>query len=513
MFDVIASRDQAVAWRHRETGRASSAHQYLIVAAVVLGITLPSLFLRAAVGSRSIALIYLLGVVVLALFVGRGPTLVAATLSALFWDFFFLEPIAQFRIANAEDAIMLGMYFAVALILGQLTTRICAQEKAERQRERRSTALYDLTRELAEATDLDQMLAKVAQQTETAFEAQVALLLPDSARRLSYHPHPSSTYDISGPEQPAADWAFEKGQPAGRFTPYLPEVETLFVPLSASGGPIGVMGLKFRNPSPLTREQRNLLEAFSQHIALALDRHRLSMESEKAKLVAESERLSKALLNSVSHEIRTPLAAIKSATSTLVELDEPELSADQRQMISEIQEATDRLNNLVGKVLDITRLESGSVKPKLNLCDVVDLVQVAVKETKRELARHKVTLDLAPGLPLIKADFVLLQQALANLLGNAACHTPAGTPVEVGARCREGCLVLTVADRGPGIPPESIPRIFDKFYRAPAAATGGTGLGLSLVKGFVEAQGGRVSAENRHGGGALFTIRLPANRA
>ena len=479
------------------------------MAAVVLGITLPSLFLKPAIGSRSIALIYLLGVVILALFVGRGPTLLAAALSAVFWDFFFLEPITQFRIADAEDAIMLGMYFVVALILGQLTTRIRAQEKAEHQREQRSNALYQLTRGLAEATDLDQMLAKIVQQMETAFETQVALLLADSAHHLSYQVHPASTYDISGPEQPAAAWAFEQGQPAGKFTRHLPHAETLFVPFTATGGPIGVMGLKFRNPSPLTHEQRNLLEAFSQHIALALDRHRLSMESENAKLLAESERLSKALLNSVSHEIRTPLAAIKSAASNLVELQEPELSAEQRQMISEIQEATDRLNNLVGKVLDITRLESGSVKPKLQFCDVTDLVQVAVKETRRALAGHKLTLDLAPALPLVMADFVLLQQAVANLLSNAALHTPPGTPVQVGARVRNRSLVLTVADRGPGIPPESLSRIFEKFYRAPNARTGGTGLGLSLVKGFVEAQGGEVRAENREGGGALFTIRLP----
>jgi two-component system sensor histidine kinase KdpD len=270
-----------------------------------------------------------------------------------------------------------------------------------------------------------------------------------------------------------------------------------------------VIGLSCEKASRFDSEQFELLEAFCRHIALALDRQRLGVESEKAKLLAESERLSKALLNSVSHEIRTPLAAIKSAAGTLLEIKEPVLSDEQEEMVAEIQEATERLNGLVGKVLDITRLESGNLKPRLDLCDVNDLVQIAIKETRRELAQHKVTVELAPDLPLVRGDFVLLEQALANLLCNAAVHTPPGTPIQIGARVRDRALVLTVADRGPGIPPESIPRVFDKFYRAPGAPTGGTGLGLSLVKGFVDAHQGEVKAENRTGGGALFTIRLP----
>jgi two-component system sensor histidine kinase KdpD len=479
---------------------------------VVLGITLVGLFLRLAIGSRSIALIYLLGVVLLALFVGRGPTLLAAAMSALAWDFFFLEPIVKFRITDAEDAIMFGMYFVVALVLGQLTTRIRSQEMAERQRERRARALYQLTRELAEATDLDQILRKVVPQMERAFEAQLAFLLAEPPRGLSYHAHPASTYDITGPEQPVADWVFEHGQLGGRFTGTFSDVEALFVPLIAGGRTLGVIGLRLKETAKLACEQRDLLAAFSQDIALALDRHRLVVESGKAKLLAESERLSKALLESVSHEIRTPLAAIKGATDTLVDMKDPELSKDQRAMIVEVQGASERLCELVGKVLDITRLESGNVKPRLNLCDVTDLVSVAVTETEGQLARHTVTVELAPDLPLVPADFVLLQQALMNLLSNAAIHTPPGTAVRVGARVGAGSLVLTVADRGPGIPPESIARVFDKFYRAPRAPTGGTGLGLSLVKGFVEAQGGHVSAENRIGGGAVFTIRLPLSQ-
>jgi two-component system sensor histidine kinase KdpD len=178
-------------------------------------------------------------------------------------------------------------------------------------------------------------------------------------------------------------------------------------------------------------------------------------------------------------------------------------------MVGEIQEAAARLNRLVGNLLDITRLETGHVKPKLDWCDVNDLVHIAVQETAGELARHQVTVMVAPGLPLVRMDFVLMQQSLMNLLHNAAVHTPAGTPVEVSAFVEKDNLLLTVADRGPGLPPEAIERVFDKFYRAPAARAGGTGLGLSIVKGVVGAQGGQCTAANRPGGGAAFAISLP----
>ncbi len=178
-------------------------------------------------------------------------------------------------------------------------------------------------------------------------------------------------------------------------------------------------------------------------------------------------------------------------------------------MVGEIQEAARRLNRLVGNLLSMTRLETGHVKPKLDWCDVADLIQVALKDLHKDFAGHKVRLSLAAGLPLVRMDFVLMQQALANLVLNAAVHTPAGTEVQINAAVEAEALVLTVADNGPGLPPEALPLIFDKFYRAPAAPAGGTGLGLAIVKGFVEAQGGRVQAENRPAGGALFTIRLP----
>ena len=228
----------------------------------------------------------------------------------------------------------------------------------------------------------------------------------------------------------------------------------------------------------------------------------------KTKLVAESERLSRTLLNSVSHELRTPLATITSAASELNAYGT--LTVRQQKLAKEIEAASARLNRVVQSLLSAARVQSGQLRPNLDWCDIADLIRVALEDLGHLTKHHAIDLKIAPGLPLVKMDFVLMQQALTNLLVNCEMHLPAGSPVEIGARIEDKHLFLEVADHGPGLAPDRLERIFDLFYRAPHAKPGGTGLGLAIVKGFVEAQGGRVKAANRPGGGAIFTICMPA---
>jgi len=213
-------------------------------------------------------------------------------------------------------------------------------------------------------------------------------------------------------------------------------------------------------------------------------------------------------LNSISHELRTPLAAITSATGALADAKTSDGSFD-RKMVAEIQEASARLNRLVGNLLDVTRLDSGHVRPKLDWCDVGDLLATTVRSMERELTGHKIQVEIEGKIPLARLDFALMQQALANLLLNAANHTPPGTQILLQARQEQASLTLSVSDNGPGLPTEFLPRVFDKFFRAPNAPTGGSGLGLAIVKGFVEAHGGKISAANRPAGGAIFTVKIP----
>jgi two-component system sensor histidine kinase KdpD len=240
--------------------------------------------------------------------------------------------------------------------------------------------------------------------------------------------------------------------------------------------------------------------------ALAIDRHSLSDAEQRAKMLEESERLSKILLDSVSHEIRTPIAVITSAASKLKEAHDPSLANVPWAMVDEIQEAARRLNRLVNNLLDLTRLESGHVRPNLDWHDVGDLICVTLKEIERDLAGHSVTSEITKSMPLVRMDFVLMQQVLTNLLLNAVVHTPPETSVQVRAFAQDGVLTISVLDDGPGLPGHALPFIFDKFYRAPSARAGGTGLGLAIVKGHVE-------AANRPEGGAAFHIRLPISKS
>ncbi len=481
--------------------------QYAAGLGVVGLCTVVNALLFSKAGPQALALIYLLGVVLLAFGVGRGPTLATATASALLWDYFFLPPRFTLRLTHLEDAMMFGMYFVVALVLGQFASRVRWQERAERRREERSTALYLLTRDLADAADVDDVVQRLVRQVAQAFKAKVAVLLREPGGNLARTAHHASTFAVSEKEQSVAAWAFRFGKTAGRFTDNLPSSAAIYMPLQTNRGPAGVLGVALEGDHQPSLEQRDLLDAYARQAALVLDRLRLDAEAQQTQLLAESEKLSKALLNSISHELRTPIAAITTAASALVESTTPAPLRDT--LAHEIQESAARLNRLVGNLLDMTRLESGNVKPRLDWCDVADLINVALRHNERELSRHQIALSLAQPLPLVKMDFVLIEQALNNLLLNAAHYTPPGTTVEVKASATPEEMVISVADHGPGLPPESLPQVFDKFYRVPGAPAGGTGLGLSIVKGLVEAHGGRVEARNRPGGGAEFSIYLP----
>jgi two-component system sensor histidine kinase KdpD len=269
-----------------------------------------------------------------------------------------------------------------------------------------------------------------------------------------------------------------------------------------------VAGLRFARDANVTAKEKQLNSHLDQ-IAMALHRRRVREISERAKITAESERLSKTLLDAVAHEVRTPLAAIQAAAGNLIQFGERNLSSQQSSMVGEIQEASARLNRLIGKIMDVTRLECGDVKPKFDLREPGDLLRAAACETRAELRCHRLTLEIAPDLPLAPMDYQLMLHALTNLLSNAARHTPENTQVRLIGRREADHLILEVEDDGPGIPPELLGSLFHKFSRAPRASPGGVGLGLSLVKGFVEAQGGEVTAANRPSGGAVFSIQMP----
>lgn len=481
--------------------------QCLWAALVVAGVTLAGFAVRRFVGYPSVSLVYLLTVVVLALFLGRGPMLFAATACALLWNFLFLPPHYTFQIAEVEDLLMFGMFFVVAITMGQLTARIRAHAATEQAREQQATALYLLTRSLAACNDPAGLLGVAVSQLSSVFRADVAILLSAAEGESRLVAYPFGTLTLSDKDVGVADWAFRNARPAGRGTDTLGSSEALFLPLVTPTGCVGVVGLRFGGGRLPSLGEQTLLENSIRQVALMVDLARLREAETRASLLAESERLGRSLLNSVSHELCTPLTAIAGAAGALATTGP--LTPGQQSLTREIRAAVARLDRLVRNLLGAARLQAGHVRPALDWCDVRDVVNAALENAQTALQSRSVEVTLAPALPLLRLDATLTEQALANLLVNAGTHTPEGTPIEVVGRVEGGELRIAVADRGPGLGAAGTEHLFAEFRSSLHVRSSGTGLGLSIVRGFIEAQGGHVEASNRPGGGAVFTLRLP----
>ncbi len=458
------------------------------------------------IGYQAVGLTELFAVMLIAVYIGRGPALAAAAIGALSWDILFIPPQFTLIVSRPADAVLLVLYFVIAIFTGNLTARIRSQERLARYHAERTTALYTLARETAGAVTMEDVLRTAVKQIGQSFSAEIAIFLRNDSGHLALEPHGNSTLQVDDKDLSAAIWAFENAQPAGRFTDTLPLSSAQYLPLRTAGGVVGVLGLRYAEK--LAIEQEALLQTFASQVALVIEREMLDEAQERATMLAESERLYTALLNSISHELRTPIATITGASSSL---DSTSNEATRLTLISDIRDAADRLNRLVENLLDMSRLESGRLKLKLDWCDIGDLIGVAASRVDMRMSDRPLNIHMAPDLPLIKLDCGLIEQVFTNLLDNAAAYTPPGTPVQVDAQVENNEVCIRIADQGTGIPPEDLERIFDKFYRVPGTATGGTGLGLSISKGLIEAHGGRIRAENRAGGGACFIICLPIN--
>jgi two-component system sensor histidine kinase KdpD len=485
---------------------ASPTREYVEVASVLTALTVASWFIVSHTGYVAVGLMYLLATIALSLRVGRWPVLAAGVASGLLWNFLFIPPLFTFAIEKFEDGMMFVTYIAVALIAGQLTARIRAQERHERLREERAMALFHLTQALSAAKSLDEGVFAALRQADEIFGGKSALLLGGTTETV-LTPHYASSYTLMAKERGVADWAWRNRKKAGRFTDTLPSAEGFHIPLVRENAALGVFVIHVAPETTLTLAQRDLAESFGAQLALLVEAEMSRSASEREKLLAESEKLHRALLDAVSHELKTPLAVLHSAAEGLKQADD----ITRAQLTDEIITASRRLHRLVNNLLDQTRLESGALKPRLDWCDPHDLVNAARDGIEQSLGDHPLEISVPADMPLFRADFALLEQVIANLLLNAALHTPTGTPIFLaagvdGARAK---VFFTVADRGPGLPSTMQDRLFKKFQRGDAARAGGLGLGLSIIRGFVVAQGGDVVAGENPGGGAVFTVYLP----
>jgi two-component system, OmpR family, sensor histidine kinase KdpD len=481
----------------------------MVVAALLAGFAI-----QHWLAVQNISLAFLTAVLTSAIAYGLWPSLVACLASVLAYNFFFLPPLYTFTIADPENVVALFFFAVVAVIASNLAARVRAQAVSARQRAKTTEDLYLFSRKLAGVVTLDELLWATAHQIALMLKVRVVLLLPEGesiAVRAGYPPED----ELDAADLAAAKWCWQNNRPAGRDADTLPGARRLFLPIRTGRGAVGVVGIDKDASGPLlSPDQRRLLDALNDQTALAIERVNLADDLDRARITAETDRLRSALLTSLSHDLRTPLASILGSASSLdsygPRLDEKQM----RELTGTIREEAERLNRFIANLLDMTRLESGAIEPRLGPHDLGELVGSALERAAKILAAHRVELDLPADLPMIDLDPVLFEQMLFNLLDNAAKYAPPGSLIRLAAQEDRGVVRLLVIDEGSGIAPADFERIFDKFYRVQAQdrQRAGTGLGLAICRGFIEAMGGTITAQNRRDrSGAVFTVTLPVS--
>lgn len=459
----------------------------------------------------NISLLFLLAVLGASVVGGYAAAFLAAALSALAYNFFFIDPIHTFTIAAPHEVFALFIFLAVAMIAGGFASRIREQAEVARYRATALQSLYDFSRKLASTAKGEDAIWLAVSQLQASLKRRVVLLLPRKGDLAVAAAWPPDT-ELDVTDLTAARWTHDKREPAGHGTGTLPNSRFEFRPLLGPHGIVGVCGIEHSGERLDLNAERSLTAILDQ-TAIALDRARLADETVEQAARLEGERYREALLSSISHDLRTPLATITGAVTGLRELGERMTPENRNDLLQSIEEESGRMSRFVANLLDMTRIEAGTLKPKQDWVDIADVVQSAVERTRKHAPGRSIDTGIAADLPLIRGDSVLIGQVLFNLLDNGVKYG-GDEPVNVYARRDGKDVLISVTDHGKGIPPEDLDRIFEKFYRRgkPDGRSPGTGLGLSIARGFVEAMGGRIHAESPalKKKGTRIVMRFPA---
>ncbi|HKD53837.1 MAG TPA: sensor histidine kinase KdpD [Steroidobacteraceae bacterium] len=464
----------------------------------------------------NLVMIYLLGVTVAGLRLGRGPSALTAVLNVVALDFFFVPPRFSFAVSDAQYLVTFGTMVTIALVIANLTASVRQQTRVAGARERRTALLYAMSRELAATRGTPNMARVAVRHVAEVFHCQAVVLLPDSGGKLGYPRDAPLESSFRHADLAVAQWVADHGQPAGLGTDTLPAAPGLYLPLGDESRTVGVLGVRPSNPRRvLLPEQSHLLTTFAGQIALALERAQLAEVAEQASLAAERETLRNTLLASISHDLRTPLSVMTAAGSTLAQhgagLDE----ATRVELARSVETKAREMSELVSNVLDLVRLESGTVALRRDWQTLDDLVGSALATYREKLAAYPTEVRLAADLPPVWVDATLIVQVFTNLFDNIVKYTPPGTHVTISAvaDAEREFVRVTVDDDGPGLPAGDPARLFDKFQRGQEEGSViGVGLGLAICQAIVRAHGGQIEAQRREGGGARFVFTLPATQ-
>lgn len=485
----------------------SGIYQYLAAAGIIGVAALICSPLANTQNYHVVSFILLFVVSILSTFMGVGPVLIASTLSALVWNFFFIPPHHTFHIDKTEDMLIFGLFFIIAFVNGVFTTRVRKQEKVAREREKRTNALFQLTKELSKASGIDDVLRVAIEEIHNHFSLNSFFILQDGNNTLNSNGRLQKEKKLRPDEYNIAEWVFKNQKVAGTFT-NISTVGYTFFPLAGNRLNPGVVAIS--QDIAVIEEQKSYWDTFLAQICNALEREFLAELAQKVRFLDESDRLYKTLFNSISHELRIPVATIMGASDSI--LNSTISGNVQSALCYEIFSASLRLNRLIENLLNISRLESGHISLRLDWCDINDLINKVIEDLKDELKPFSLKVTIPDDMPLVKIDFGLMEQALYNLLFNATQYSPAASIIELKTSYNKDIMNIEITDSGPGFSEADLKKVFKKFFRADGSKTGGLGLGLSIVKGFVEAHKGNISVENAEPGGAKFTISIPTEK-
>ena len=461
----------------------------------------------------NLVMVYLLGATIAGLKLGRGPASVTAIVNVAAFDYCFVPPRYNFAVSDFQYVVTFAVMLIVALIIASLVASVRAQSRVAGARERRTSLLYAMSRELVATRTLENLARVAIKHVAETFASEAVVLVPAADSEHLLHPHglpiPGS---LHGADLSVAQWVYTHGRPAGLGTDTLPAASAQYLPLKGTSRTFGVLAVR---PSQRRRlllpEQQHLLETFAAQIALAIERANLAEHAEKARVAAETESLRNTLLSSISHDLRTPLAVIAGASSALNDPDLDMDAATRLRLAASIEGKAREMSDLISNVLDLMRFEAGEVKLRREPQAVDDLIGTAVENMSERLSGYTVDLMVPSDLPAVNVDGPLVTQVITNLLDNAIKYAQAGAIIQIAASADSSMVLVTVDDSGPGLPPGDPERLFAKFQRGRDESTaGGAGLGLAICRTIINAHGGTITAANRPEGGARFEFSLPA---
>jgi two-component system sensor histidine kinase KdpD len=487
------------------TNTGVQVRRYGLAAAACAATTVLTHLLAPYFDLANIVMVFLLSVVGVAVWLGRGPSVLAAFANVAAFDFFFVPPRLSFAVSDVQYLLTFFVMLVVGLVTGQLTAGLRFQASVATHRETRSRALFEAARDLSNMLTNEQAIDVARTVIAREFRAQVAIYVLDMKDRLQ-----PPTSDATGLEFGTAQWTLDHNQAAGLGTDTLAGSAWLYLPLKATMRSRGVLAVQPREPRfLLVPEQRQQLETFAALTAMALERVHYIEVAQNATVQMESERLRNSLLAALSHDLRTPLAALVGTAEMLV-ASQPRLSAQQLELATSLSEKSQRMADMVTNLLDMARIQSGDVRLRLDWQSMEEIIGGAVNHAQGALGQRTLSVQIDPGVSLVECDAVLIERVLANLLENAGKYTTAQTPVEILVRAADEELLVSVRDHGPGVAKGQEELIFEKFTRGHAeSATPGVGLGLAICRAIVDAHHGRVWVEPTQPQGATFTFSLP----